>query len=171
MPATKDGLHRMLEFFVYGILKSAESVGNAHLFLRMIEENGLRRFMTVNMPDLQTSSDPVQACREYTKHVDKSGLFDGSDTLFSGNGDEVRAEIGERCIYRRVCTMRSDEHLQVHCIRSVALAEMLRVRLKADFTPRLEEFGLPCHLELRRAQGKPKSLVAVGQPKSEWLTP
>src|SRR6266545_67043 len=37
MPSTKEGLQRLLDFFVYGMLRASEMLGNAPLFLRTIE--------------------------------------------------------------------------------------------------------------------------------------
>jgi len=137
-----------MEFFVYGMLKAAETLGNVSLFMRTVEEQGLRKFLLINIPQLHTPDDPVEACRVYTASADESGLFDGSDTRFRKDGDSVRGEIGDRCVYRRVCTMRHDEGLPVHCIRAFALAEMLRIRLETDFDWKLERFGPPCRITL-----------------------
>jgi len=150
-PTTQEGLQRLLEFFIYGILRAADSFGNTPLLMRTVEEEGLRRLMDVNMPGFHESPDPLETCRAYTKAVDASGLFDGSDTVFRGDASGVEAEIGDRCVYRRVCTMRQEEALPVYCIRAAALAEMLRIRLEADFRWKLEAFGRPCHLTLSRA--------------------
>ena len=154
MPGTKEGLQRLLEFFVYGMLKAADTIGNATLFMRTVEEEGLRKFLLTYMPQLETPDDPVEACRVYTKALDDSGLFDGSDTVFRGDGESVHAEIGDKCVYRRVCTMRHDEGLPVHCIRAYALAEILRIRLDADFDWKLVRFGRPCRIALTRPKWK-----------------
>src|SRR6266571_4047820 len=113
MPSTKEGLQRLLDFFVYGMLRASEMLGN--------------------VPGFQAPDDPADACRQYMQAGDEGGLFDSSDSVFRGDGDSVHAEIGDKCVYRRVCKMRHDEGLQVHCIRAFALAEMLRIRLDADF--------------------------------------
>ncbi len=141
-----------MEFFVYGMLAAAESLGNPQLFIRTVEEQGLRKFMLINMPRFQASKDAVEACRAYTKELDSEGLFDGNDTVFRGNNDEVHIEIGDACAYRRVCTMRHDEGRPVHCIRFVALAEMLRIRLDANYDGKLQKFGRPCHIRMSRAE-------------------
>lgn len=154
MATTKEGLERLLEFFVYGMLKAADALGNAPLFIRTVEEEGLRKFLLINMPQLQTPDEPADACRSYTQAVDESGLFDGSDSVFRGDAKAVHAEIGDKCIYRRVCTMRHDEGLPVHCIRAYALAEMLRIRLEADFDWKLDRFGRPCRVTLSRPKWK-----------------
>ena len=151
MPTTKEGLQKLLEFFLYGMLRASESLGNAPLFLRTVEEEGLRKFMLINMPEFQASTNATEACRGYTKEVDEEGLFDGSDTVIRGDEDQVHAEIGDRCVYRKVCTMRHDEGLPVHCIRAFALAEMLRIRLEEDFNWRLEAFGRPCRINLAKS--------------------
>lgn len=151
MPSTKEGLQKLLEFFLYGMLRTAESLGNAELFLREVEEEGLRKFMLVNMPKFMGSDSAVDTCRSYTKEVDVGGLFDGSDTSFRGDDETIQAEIGARCTYRRVCTLRHDEGLPVHCIRAYALAEMLRIRLDADYDWMLEGFDVPCRVRMTRA--------------------
>ena len=150
IPTTEDGLQRLLDFFIYGMLRASESLGNTPVFLRTVEEAGLLRFMLVNMPEFRASADPVEACRAYTEAVDRAGLFDGSDTAFRGDNGSVEAEVGDRCVYRRVCAMRSDEDLPVHCIRALALTEMLRIQLDADYRWKLESFGRPCRFSMTR---------------------
>ncbi len=138
-----------MEFFVCGMLAGAESLGNPQLFLRTVEQEGLRKFMLTNMPRFQAANNAVEACRGYTKEVDAEGLFDGSDTVFRGDNNEVHVEIGDACAYRRICTMRHDEGRPVHCIRAVALAEMLRIRLEANYDWKLT-FGRPCRIRMAR---------------------
>src|SRR6266581_1465328 len=96
MPSTKEGLQRLLDFFVYGMLRTSEMLGNAPLFLRTIEEEGLRKFLMTNMPQFQAPDDPAEACEQYTRAADESGLYDGSDSVFRADGDSVRAAIGAR---------------------------------------------------------------------------
>ncbi|MEK6986587.1 MAG: hypothetical protein AABX97_00650 [Candidatus Thermoplasmatota archaeon] len=152
MPTTKEGAQRLLEFFIYGMLAASESLGNPQLFLRTVEEKGLRKFMLTDMPRFEASNNATEACRAYTKEVDAEGLFDGSDTVFRGDDDEIQVEIGDRCAYRRICTMRHDEGRPVHCIRAIALAEMLRIRLDANFDWKLQSFGRPCHIRMARTE-------------------
>lgn len=150
MPTTMDGLQRLLDFFIYGMLAASESLGNPQLFLRTVEEQGLRKFMLFTMPRFQASEDAMEACRAYTKELDAEGLFDGSDTTFREEDHQIHVEIGDHCAYRPVCTMRHDEGRPVHCIRAVALVEMLRIRLEADFDWRLQTFGRPCWIRINR---------------------
>ncbi len=152
MPVTEDGTHRLLDFFVYGMLRAAENLGNASLFMRAVVEEGLRKFMLLNLPTFQASDNATKACDAFTDAADSAGFFDGSDTVFRGDANTVHAEIGDRCPYRRVCTVRHDEGSQVHCIRAFALAEMLRIRLEADFDWKLDRFGRPCNLMLTRSR-------------------
>src|SRR5436309_5328651 len=95
MPATKEGLQRLLDFFVYGMLRAAESLGNAPLFLRTVEEEGLRKFLLINFPKFQASANPKEACEAYTKAIDEGRLFTTTDTTFMGDEDTVHAEIGD----------------------------------------------------------------------------
>ena len=152
MPTTEEGLQRLLDFFVYGMLRAAESLGNAPLFLRTVEEEGLRKFLLIDFPKFQASENPKEACEAYTKSIDEGGLFATTDTAFTATEGTVHAEIGDLCPYRRVCTMRHDERHPVHCIRAFALAEMLRIRLDADFDWKLDRFGRPCRITLSRTR-------------------
>lgn len=152
MPATKDGLRRLPDFFLYGMLRAAEATGTAESFLRTMEEENLRKFMLANLPGFHAGEKALDACRAYTAELDASGLMDAMDTTFRGDDGTIRGEVGESCVYRRVCTMRHDESLPVHCIRALALAEMLRIRLDADYPPKLDEFGVPCRFRLTRAK-------------------
>jgi len=146
--ATKEGLQKLLEFFLYGMLRTSESLGNVELFLRRVEEEGLRKFMIVNMPKFMGSASAADACKAYTREADAEGLFEGSDTSFREDGGTIRADIDARCTYRRVCTLRHDEGLPIHCIRAYGLAEMLRIRLDAHYDWTLEAFGLPCRIRM-----------------------
>ena len=152
MPTTKEALQRLLDFFAYAMLRAVESLGNAPLSLRTVEEEGLRKFLLINFPKFQASENPKVACEAYTKSIDEGGLFATTDTTFSGDEDTVHAEIGDLCPYRRVSTMRHDERHPVHCIRAFALAEMLRLRIDADFDRKLDRFGRPCRTTLSRTR-------------------
>ena len=152
MPATKEGLEKLVEFFVYGMLRAAESLGNAPLFLRAVEEAGLRKFLITDMPTFQPTDDAMETCQAYTKAADEGGLYDGGDTVFRGDDNTVRAEIGDHCPDHRVCTMRHDEGLTVHCVRAFAHAEMRRIRTDGDFDWKLERFGRPCRITSTRAR-------------------
>src|SRR5256885_1133940 len=92
MPTTKEGLQRLLDFFVYGMLRAAESLGNAPLFLRTVEEEGLRKFLLINFPKFQASENPKEACEAYTKSIDEGGLFVTTDTTFTRD-DEVDLDL------------------------------------------------------------------------------
>lgn len=152
MPATEDGTRRLLDFFVYGLLRASESLGNPPLFLRTVVEEGLRKFLLVNLPTFHESENATEACDAFTKAADKSGLFDARDTVFRGDANVVHAEIGDRCPYRHVRTVRHDEGRPVHCIHTFALAEMLRIRLEEDFDWKLDRFGRPCRITLTRSR-------------------
>jgi len=155
MPATEDGANRLLTFFLYGMIRASESLGNPALFIRSVIEAGLRRFLFTNLPGFAGApEDPTKACEAFTKASDESGLIDGRDTVFRGDGESVSAEIGDHCPYRRMCTVRHDEGRPVFCVRASMLAEMLRVRLEADFDPKLNRFGRPCQITLTRSRWK-----------------
>jgi hypothetical protein len=150
MPSTKEGLEKLLDFFVYGMLRASESLGNAPLFMRAVEEAGLRKFLLANMPKFQSTDNATETCAAYTRAADEEGLYNSADSTFRGDDNTIRAEIGDQGPYRRVCTMRHDEGLTVHCVRAFALAEMLRIRLDADFDWKLDRFGRPCRITLTR---------------------
>src|SRR5207237_10849997 len=102
MPATEDGTNRLLDFFVYGMLRAAESLGNAPLFLRTVVEQGLRKFMLVNLPTFRESDNATEACEASTKAPDASGLFDGNDSAFGADADTAHAEIDDRRQHHRL---------------------------------------------------------------------
>jgi hypothetical protein len=151
MSATKEGLQRLPEFFLYGMTRAAEGTGTLDMFLRATEEEGLRKFMLVNMPGFRGADTPLEACRAYTVQLDATGLMDATDTSFRGDDDSIRGEVGASCVHRGVCTLRHDEGLPVRCIRAIALSEMLRVRLHRDYTPKLDSFGVPCRFRLTKS--------------------
>jgi hypothetical protein len=155
MPATEDGTNKLLNFFLYGMLRASESLGNPQLFLRSVIEAGLRRFLFTDLPAFgNVPEDPTKACEAFTKAADASGLLDGRDTTFRSDGDGVSAEIGDHCPYRRLCTVRHDEGRPIHCVRASMLAEMLRIRLDADLDPKLNRFGRPCQITLTPSRWK-----------------
>src|SRR2546428_2673430 len=129
MPTTKEGLQRLLDFFVYGMLRAAESLGNAPLFLRSVEEEGLRKFLLIEMPKFKASANAKEACEAYTKSIDEGGLFATTDTTFTGDEDTVQAEIGDLCPYRRLCAPRRDEGPPGPRARAVPFAAPVRVPL------------------------------------------
>ena len=150
-PTPEDGSKRLLNFFLYGMLRASETLGTPAVFVRTVIEESLSKFLT-QFPSFPDSEDATETCAAFTKAADQSGLFDGSDTLFRGDANTVSVEIGDRCPYRSMCTVRHDEGQPVHCIRTYVLAEMLRIRLKADFDWKLTRFGRPCHITLARSR-------------------
>src|SRR2546422_4794250 len=124
MPTTKEGLQRLLDFFVYGMLRAAESLGNAPLFLRSVEEEGLRKFLLIEMPKFKASANAKEACEAYTKSIDEGGLFATTDTTFTGDEDTVQAEIGDLCPYRRGWAAHHPQGPPAHPLPGVALAEV-----------------------------------------------
>src|SRR3989441_4852770 len=148
MPTTKEGLQRLLDFFVYGMLRAAESLGNAPLFLRSVEEEGLRKFLLIEMPKFKASANAKEACEAYTKSIDEGGLFATTDTTFTGDEDTVQAEIGDLCPYRRGGTPRPDERPPGPPLPAVALAGMLPVPPRAPFVWELDRFGRPGRVTL-----------------------
>src|SRR5437016_12703425 len=116
MPATEDGTNRLLDFFGYGMLRASESLGNAPLFMRTVVEQGLRKFMLVNLPTFRESDNATEACDAFTTPADASGLFDGGVSVFRGDAHTVYAEIGDPCPYRRVCTVRHDTGPPTPCV-------------------------------------------------------
>src|SRR5438128_12407624 len=132
MPTTKEGLQRLLDFFVYGMLRAAESLGNAPVFLRSVEEEGLRKFLLISFPKFKASANAKEACEAYTKSIDEGRLFATTDTTFTGDEDTVQAEIGDLCPYRRVCAMCHDNGHPVHGTRTFVWNDGIAVRLDGD---------------------------------------
>src|SRR2546428_2645722 len=144
MPTTKEGLQRLLDFFVYGMLRAAESLGNAPLFLRSVEEEGLRKFLLIEMPKFKASANAKEACEAYTKSIDEGGLFATTDTTFTGDEDTVQAEIGDLCPYRRGWALRHDPRPPPPRLPAVALAPPLPTRRSPPFSLEIGWFGVPC---------------------------
>jgi hypothetical protein len=152
MPATEEGTKRLLTFFLYGMMRAAESLGNPTLFMRKVVEEGLRKFLVTDLPTFEASEDARATCEAFTQAADASGFFDSGDTVFRGDGDTVSVEIGDRCPSRRMCTARHDEGKPVHCIRTFVLAEMLRIRRDEVYDWKLNRFGRPGHITLTRSR-------------------
>src|SRR3989442_7836388 len=140
MPTTKEGLQRLLDFFVYGMLRAAESLGNAPLFLRSVEEEGLRKFLLIEMPKFKASANAKEACEAYTKSIDEGGLFATTDTTFTGDEDTVQAEIGDLCPYRRGGALRPAERRPRPRIPAGGVAEMLPIPRAAGLFCQIDPF-------------------------------
>src|SRR5438874_11103068 len=105
MPATEDGANRLLNFFLYGMIRASESLGNPALFMRSVIEAGLRRFIFTNLPGFAGApEDLTKACEAFTKASDEYGLSDGRDTVLRREGEHASAEIEDRLPHRPSCT-------------------------------------------------------------------
>src|SRR3989475_5018249 len=143
MPTTKEGLQRLLDFFVYGMLRAAESLGNAPLFLRSVEEEGLRKFLLIEMPKFKASANAKEACEAYTKSIDEGGLFATTDTTFTGDEDTVQAEIGDLCPYRRGWAQRPAQRHPGPPLPAVAPAARVPLPLAPALFLENTRFGRP----------------------------
>ncbi len=149
MPSTAAGRQKFLNYWLYGVLKAAEELGNDRVLMRTIEQHTLTKFFAMEGVETLRSRDALSACKEYSEGLDARGIMDAHDTSFRADGNRVLATIGPLCPYRDTCTWIYGEGGRVHCFRGVAFAEMLRLTLKRDFQSSLDAFGVPCEVTIR----------------------
>jgi len=148
MPPTTEGLKKFLNSWLYGVLQTAKELGNAEVFMRKVQEVGIRRFLEVEGLRFEGLKDPLAVCRRYTEQLDDLGVMDASDVGYAAEGDALRLTIGATCPYRETCDGIHARGEPVHCYRATAFAEMLRIVLDRDYDPAPVVFGLPCRVQL-----------------------
>lgn len=148
MPQTVDGVQKMFNYWVYGVLRTARSLGNWRVFLRSTLEEGVRSLVERQGFRTRAFRDAEDACRAYVSFMDGLGAHDATDTTIRAEGPRIRAEIGAGCPYRMTCTTVHDEGDAVLCFRAIALAAMLRLTLDQEVRWSLDSFGLPCRVTL-----------------------
>ena len=145
---TKEGIQSLLDFWLYGILKSTSELGTAGLFLRRTEEEAVSRFIETERMHLGRARDPEQAIRSYLRVLDERGIMDERDVSLHRDGDRVGLEIGPLCPYRTVCGWINAEKPLQRCFRAIAFAEFLRGCTGRHYEGTLDAFGLPCQVTL-----------------------
>lgn len=148
MPASAQGTQKLLDHWLWGMLKAAETLGSVEVFMRVAEEAALKRFFLMERRGFRPTTDPRATIIAYTQRLGAEGILDETDLTARTDGDKVHVEIGAKCPYRKTCTRRRDEEASVYCFRARALSEMLRITQAKHYDWRLESFGVPCQITL-----------------------
>ncbi|OGS48468.1 MAG: hypothetical protein A3K68_07980 [Euryarchaeota archaeon RBG_16_68_13] len=142
------GTQKLLDYWLYGLMKAAEELGQTDVFLREVEEEALRKFFAGEGCDFHPPQDLREAILGYTRFVSKLGIVEETDLVARNDAGAVSVEVGVECPYRRTCEMRHEADERVHCFRAVAFTEMLRQRLHTAVHWKLERFAVPCHIRI-----------------------
>ena len=148
MPQTVEGIQTMFNHWVYGVLKTARSLGNWRVFLRSTLEEGVRSLLEAQAFPAHRFQSAEEACQAYVDFMDRLGAHDAQDTRIRGEGAKIRAEFGPLCPYRTTCTIVHGEGSSVLCFHAIALEALLRIILEEDVRWTLDSFGLPCRVTL-----------------------
>ncbi len=145
---TREGAQRLLEFWLYGILKASQELGTSELFVRKIEEAAVDKFVEEEHAGSRHFTDPAHAIRAYVQLLDDRGMMEASAATVRGDGERAKVEIGAACPYRAVCNwVHSEGHLS-RCFRATAFVEYLERSMGRRYDPTLDEFGVPCKITL-----------------------
>jgi hypothetical protein len=145
---TKEGIQSLLDYWLYGMLKSSTELGTAGVFLRTVEEVAVGRFIEEQGVRLARAHTPEQALRAYLHVLDERGIMDERDVSLRSDGDRVRLEIGALCPYRSACSWIDRETGLHRCLRAVAFTELLRICMGHKYEATLDEFAIPCKVLL-----------------------
>jgi hypothetical protein len=148
MRPTAGGIRDFLDYWMYGVLKSARDLGNTRVFLRQVQEESFRKFMETERLELPPAGDPVSVIRAYSHDFDARGILGTDDVVIGGDRDDVRLEIGAGCPYRSTCRWIHGEGEPIPCFQAIALSEVLRRVCDEDFAWTLRSFGIPCAFTL-----------------------
>ena len=158
-PRPKDlpqGMRTFLDYWLYGVVKTAAELGNAKVFLRSVQEDSIRKLLQNEHLAFGDARDPCEILQRYDRHLDSMGIIDHDDVRYAADGAGLRVTVGASCPYRSFCNWIHDEGATPPCFRAVALSEVLRIVGKRHYDGRLTRFDVPCRLTL-----KPMEMEAV----------
>lgn len=148
-PASKDvphGMRTFLDYWLYGVVKTAAELGNAPVFLRSVQEDSIRKLLQNEHLEFGGARDPIEILRIYDRHLDSMGILDRADVGYATDGAGLRVTVGGSCPYRSICNWIHEEGSAPPCFRAVALSEVLRIIAKRQYDGRLARFAVPCHI-------------------------
>lgn len=149
MTADPEGAKTHLDYWLYGIVKTASQLGNVRLFLRAVQEESIRKFLKDNPIPFQEETDPVQILRAYNERLDRQGVLDAGSLQYEPDRDGFLVSVGSTCPYRSTCTWIHDERGTLACFRAIAMGEVLRIVAHRTYEGALDRFGDPCRLSFK----------------------
>ncbi len=149
---TKEGTQQLLDYWLYGLLKSAAELGTADLVLRKVEEAAVSRFTDRVRAELRGARTAEEAVRRYLAALDRDGIMDQRDVTVRADGNRLRVSIGALCPYRTVCNWANAEQPLHRCFRVISLSEAIHCCTGHRYDGKLDRFSLPCELTLYPSQ-------------------
>lgn len=149
MTQTLRGVQSHLDYWLYGLVKTAAGLGNARGFLRAVQEETIRKLVKAEHLSFPWDEDPIEVLRVYNRHLDDRGILDADDVAYHEKSGRLTVTIGESCPYRGTCNWLHAEGEPVVCFRAIAMGEILRLAAQRGFEGELTKFGVPCHLTFR----------------------
>lgn len=146
MPVNGTGLQGFLDYWLYGVVKTAEELGNARVFLRAVQEDSIRKFLENERVSFGKPCDPLELVRSYDRHLDAMGILEASDIDYRTEGEALEMTVGATCPYRSACNWLNDDGATPPCFRAVALSEVLRIAGRRRYEGKLRTFSVPCRL-------------------------
>lgn len=149
MPTNPEGVKSHLDFWLYGIAKTAGELGNVRLFLRAAQEHSIRKLFEGERGSFEGLTDPLEILRTYNARLDAWGVLDAGDIEYASDGPGLRVSVGDRCPYRSTCNWIHEEGETVPCFRAIAMAEVLRIVGHRTCESSLVRFDVPCQLRFK----------------------
>ena len=149
MTENPRGVQRHLDYWLYGIVKVANGLGNTRSFLRAVQEETIQKLLERNRLAFPTDGDPIELLRAYTGRLDERGILDADDVAFHRTGEHLSATIGDSCPYRSTCNWLHEDGEPLPCFRAIAMGEVLRLATGRANELRLTRFGVPCHVTFK----------------------
>jgi len=138
-----------LDYWLYGIVKTASQLGNAGLFLRAVQEASIRKFLQEEHLAFRDVKEPIRILETYNEGLGQRGFLDADDIRYREAPEGLQVSIGESCPYRGTCNWISDEGGTVACFRAIAMGEVLRLVTQRSCEGALRSFGVPCQLTFK----------------------
>ncbi|HYM40852.1 MAG TPA: hypothetical protein VEY12_12060 [Thermoplasmata archaeon] len=146
MPGTPDGTKSHLDYWLYGIVKTAGQLGNVRLFLRAAQEVSIRKLLESEGGAFPGFTDPLEILRTYNALLDARGVLDAGDIRYRPVDDDLEVSIGKTCPPRGTCSWMHDEGGRIPCFRAIAMGEVLRIVGHRTCDSSLVRFDIPCRL-------------------------
>lgn len=149
MAANPEGAPSDLDYWLYGVVKVAQGLGNVRGILRAVQEETIRKLVEAEHLSFPREADPSEILRVYNRHLDDRGILDADDIAYHREGGRLTVTVGASCPYRGTCDWLHEEEEPVPCFRAIAMGEALRLVAARSFEGTLTRFGVPCHLTFR----------------------
>ncbi len=145
---TKEGTQRLLDYWLYGLVRSASELGTADLVLRKVEEAAVSRFIDRVRAEIKDARTAEEAVHRYLHALDRDGIMDRRDVTLRADEDRLHLRIGALCPYRTVCEWANAEQPLRRCFRVISLSEAIHCCTGHRYDGTLDRFGLPCEVTL-----------------------